>query len=47
MRLIEFECFPRRLGAMAETIPDFAFGILLATEQDVLRLALLRIRHDH
>jgi hypothetical protein len=34
MRGIEAEALARAIRTVAKAIPDFAFGILLATEQD-------------
>ena len=46
-RGVEAERLACGLGAMTETVPDFALDILLATEQDALRLAAARIGHQH
>ena len=36
MGFVEAENFPGRIGAIAETIPDFTLGVLFAAEQHVL-----------
>ena len=45
-RLVEAEGLARRVGAPAVAVPDLAFLVLLAAEEDLLRL-LARHQHDH